>query len=121
MSRTLALILVAVIVLVGLFFALRPDTSAEGPQEQTVELEIEGSTMTPSDITVGEGDNVTLRINTDHPVELHMHGYNLEQEVEPGETATLSFEADKTGRFEIESHETGEELGVLIVEPSQGG
>ena len=121
MLRTLALILVAAIVLGGLFFALRPDNSAEGPQEQTAELNIEGNTMTPSQITVGEGDNVTLRLNTDHPVELHMHGYDLEQEVEPAETATLSFEADKTGRFEIENHETGEELGILIVEPRQGG
>jgi plastocyanin len=121
MLRTLALVLVTAAVLGGLFFALRPDTSTEVPQEQTVELEIEGDIMTPSEITAGEGDDVTLRINTDHPVELHMHGYDLEQEVEPDETTTLSFEADKTGRFEIENHETGEELGVLIVEPRQGG
>ena len=120
MLRTLTLLLVAALILGGLFFALRPDTSAEGPQERTVEIEIQGDNMNPDEISVGEGDDVTLRLDTDHPVELHMHGYDLEQEVEPGETATLSFEADKTGRFEIENHETGEELGVLIVEPRQG-
>ena len=121
MFRTIALLLVAAFVLGGLFFALRPDTSAEGPQERMVEVEIQGDTMTPSEISVGEGDDVTLQINADRQVSLHLHGYDLEQELEPGETATLSFEADETGRFEIEAEGTGEELGTLIVEPRQGG
>jgi hypothetical protein len=30
---------------------------------------------------------------------------------------TLSFEADLTGRFEIEDHEFEEVLGVLLVQP----
>ena len=120
MFRTIALLLVAALVLGGLFFALRPDTSAEDPQERTVNLEIEGDTMTPSEITVGEGDELTLRVNADRQVEIHLHGYDLEQEVEPGASATLSFEADQTGRFEIEAEGTGEELGTLIVEPRQG-
>ncbi len=121
MLRTVAVILLAAVVLGGLFIALRPDDSAEGPQERTVEVEIQGNNMDPDEISVGEGDDVTLRLGTDHPVELHVHGDDLEQEVEPGETATLSFEADRTGRFEIENHETGEEFGVLVVEPQQGG
>lgn len=120
MARTLTLLLVAAVVLGGLFFALRPDTSTEGPQERTVELEIQGDAMNPSEISVGEGDDVTLRINTDHLVELHVHGYDLEQEVDPGETATLSFKADETGRFEIEDETTATGLGTLVVEPRQG-
>ena len=120
MVRTLTVLLVAAVVLGGLFFALRPDTSAEAPQEQTVELDIEGDTMTPSEIPVGEGDEVTFRINSDRQVSLHLHGYDLEEEIEPGETATLSFEADKTGRFEIEDERTAAGLGTLIVEPRQG-
>lgn len=121
MLRTVALILVAAAVLGGLFFALRPETPAEGPQERAVEVEIQGDDMNPSEISVGEGDDVTLQITTDHPVELHVHGYDLEQEVEPGETATLSFEADRTGRFEIEDERTGTGLGALLVEPRRGG
>jgi hypothetical protein len=50
-------------------------------------------------------------------MELHLHGYDVEGEVEPGEKARLHFEADITGRFEIEDHESESELGVLQVRP----
>jgi hypothetical protein len=43
--------------------------------------------------------------------------YGLEEEVSPGEETDLSFEADLTGRFEIEGHETETELGMLLVQP----
>jgi FtsP/CotA-like multicopper oxidase with cupredoxin domain len=119
--RILVLVLVTVLALGGLFVALRPDPSAEGPRERTVELAIEGDAMTPAQVTVGEGDRVNLRITADRPVELHLHGYDLEKEVEPEETAELSFEADLTGRFELEAEQTGTELGTLVVEPRRGG
>ena len=45
-----------------------------------------------------------------------MYGYDLERELEPEEPVRLSFEADLTERFEIEAHETEEELGALVVE-----
>jgi hypothetical protein len=70
--------------------------------------------MTPSEITVGEGDRVNLQITSDNPIEFHLHGYDLEKEVEPGE---LSFDATITGRFDIEDHDTDTELGVLLVQP----
>jgi hypothetical protein len=36
---------------------------------------------------VREGDSVTLRIDSDEPMEFHLHGYDAEREVQPGETA----------------------------------
>jgi hypothetical protein len=45
--------------------------------------------MEPSNVTVTEGDRVVLRISTDSPVEIHIHGYDLEQEAEPDEPARL--------------------------------
>lgn len=137
MRRALILVPLVLLVLVGLFFLLRPsssgpgsaaapgsspgttttESSAGGPQEQTLNLAIKGNTMTPSEITVGEGDKVNLQITSDNPVELHLHGYDLEKEVEPGEPAELSFDATITGRFDIEDHDTDTELGVLLVQP----
>jgi FtsP/CotA-like multicopper oxidase with cupredoxin domain len=73
--------------------------------------------MTPSEISATEGDQVTLRMSSQSPAEVHVHGYDLEKEVEPSEPATLSFQANITGRFEIEDHETEEELGTLVVTP----
>ncbi|HJQ28567.1 MAG TPA: cupredoxin domain-containing protein [Rubrobacter sp.] len=117
MARSLILIAVIVLVLGGLFFVLRPDTPAAGPRDRTFDLSIEGGEMSPSDISVNEGDRVTFRVTSDKPMEFHMHGYDVEREVSPGQKATLHFTADLTGRFEIENHETEEELGVLEVRP----
>jgi hypothetical protein len=50
-------------------------------------------------------------------VEVHLHGYALEKEVLPGEATTLSFEADLSGQFGIEDHESEDVLGVLLVQP----
>lgn len=115
----------ALLVLLGLaalFLVLRPGPSqtggpADAPRERTVGLAVEDGAMTPDEVEVGEGDRVRLRVTSGEPIEIHLHGYDLEREVAPGEPATLSFEADLTGRFEIEEHESGEVLGVLIVQP----
>jgi len=73
--------------------------------------------MSPGEISVNQDDTVTLRVSTDESTELHVHGYDVEQEVEPGTEAEIDFEADLTGRFEIEAHESENELGVLQVRP----
>ena len=113
----------AVLVLVGLaalFLVLRPgpsQISPDAPRERTIDLAVENGAMTPDEVEVGEGNQVRLRVTSDEPIEIHLHGYDLEREVAPGEPATLSFEADLTGRFEMEDHESEEVLGVIIVQP----
>jgi heme/copper-type cytochrome/quinol oxidase subunit 2 len=122
--RTLILVLILLLALVGLFLLLRPNspssdssTSAGEPQEQTFDLEISEGTMTPNEISVDEGKEVVFRITSDAPIEFHVHGYDLETEVEPDEPAELAFDATNTGRFEIEDHDTETELGTLLVQP----
>jgi Cupredoxin-like domain len=118
LNRTLIIALLALVFLVALFFVLRPDPGAEGPRERNVELAVEDGAITPDEVEVGEGDLVTLRMTTSGDLtEIHVHGYDLEREVAPGETTSLEFEADLTGRFEIEDHESGEVLGALLVRP----
>jgi hypothetical protein len=58
-----------------------------------------------------------LQITSDRPIEFHVHGYDLEEEVQPGEPVELMFEATTTGRFPIEDHDTEVELGTLVVQP----
>ena len=104
--------------LAALFLVLRPGPSqTSAPRERTIDLAVEDGAMTPEEIEVGEGDRVRLRVTSDEQMEIHLHGYDIEREVTPGEPATLSFEADLTGRFEIEDHDSEEVLGVLIVQP----
>ena len=128
MNRTVVVIVLVVLGLGVLFLALRPDststkdddpteTPADGPQERDYDVAIEGGAMEPAEINAEEGDFVTLRLTSESPVEVHVHGYDVEGDVLPGEETELSFEADATGRFEIEDHETEAQLGTLLVQP----
>jgi hypothetical protein len=73
-------------------------------------------------IRVSEGDVVHLRFTVDRPMTLHLHGYDIEQRVEPGSVGTLNFEARATGRFALHAHDAGggrathEEAPTLYVE-----
>ena len=126
--RNVILILVLLVILVGLFLWLRPSSTQQDSstasestnaqsQEKTFDLAIQNGTMTPSEISVSEGDPVTFRITSDRPLEFHLHGYDLEKEVEANQPAELSFDATMTGRFAIEDHNTEAELGTLLVQP----
>ena len=117
MARAAIVVLVVVLVLGGLFFLLRPENPSGRPQDRTFDLSVKGGELSPDEISVNKGDTVTLHIRSDKPMELHLHGYDVEQEIEPGREAELRFDADLTGRFEIEDHETEKELGVLHVRP----
>jgi heme/copper-type cytochrome/quinol oxidase subunit 2 len=117
MTRVAIVVLVVLLVLGGLLYLLRPDTPEGRTRNQTFDVSIESGSMSPEEISVNQGDTVTLRVSTDEPTHLHVHGYDVEQEVEPGREAEIDFEADLTGRFEIEDHETENELGVLQVRP----
>lgn len=55
-------------------------------------------------ITATQGEVIELRWTSDEAVELHLHGYDLELEVAPGEAASMVVDAYATGRFPIESH-----------------
>ncbi len=123
MSRALVVIVLVLLGLGVLFFALRPDSTTstepatDAERERVYDVAIEDGAMNPAEISAEEGDQVTLRLTSDSPVEVHLHGYDLEEEVSPGEETVLSFEANLTGRFEIEDHETETELGALLVQP----
>lgn len=113
--------LAVALVLAGLFVALRPEAPDSGSGRNVFGVSVEDGRMNPDEIEVAEGDRVTLRFTSDAPLELHLHGYDLEAEVAPDEPAELSFEADLTGRFEIEDHDEEEALGALLVQPRSGG
>lgn len=55
-------------------------------------------------IRVTEGDTVEIRWRSDAPIELHLHGYDIEAKVTPQSPAVMRFEATITGRFKVEQH-----------------
>lgn len=58
-------------------------------------------------VRVTEGDRVELRWTTDEAVELHLHGYDIRLDLNPGAPRTMTFEAHATGRFPVGIHGSG--------------
>jgi TatA/E family protein of Tat protein translocase len=87
--------------------------------EKTFNLSIKQGAMTPDEITVDEGDEVSLWITSDSPTEVYLSGYDLSASVEPGKTSRVPFDAMTNGRFDIEnrSSDPHEVLGELVVRP----
>ncbi|MFG1914600.1 hypothetical protein [Micromonospora sp. NPDC048898] len=66
-------------------------------------------------ITVGKGQLVRITVTSDVSDELHLHGYDLGARLPAGQPGSVEFRADKTGLFEVETHETELVLFQLVV------
>jgi len=71
----------------------------------------------PGILKLKRGDSVELTVSSDRPEEVHVHGYDLHRLVEADRPAKLSFIAKRTGRFAIELHRAGVEIGAIEVYP----
>lgn len=146
MNKTAILfLLLGAALLTGLFLLLRPapeDTVPASPAQAvsagvaavpvappkpavavpvTVEIEwvVQGGQRQsgPERVELRAGDEVVLTLRSDRDDDLHVHGYDLHTQLHAGQTATLRFTADRSGRFECELHRSHLALGVLEVLP----
>lgn len=51
-----------------------------------------------------KGQPVEITVESAGHTEVHVHGYDLLAEAEPGKPAVIRFVADRTGRFDVEAH-----------------
>ena len=58
-------------------------------------------------VPVAAGSHVTLVVTSDVADEVHVHGYDVEQELSPGQPAEIVLDATIPGVFEVELHEAG--------------
>jgi FtsP/CotA-like multicopper oxidase with cupredoxin domain len=103
------------------------ETQAEAPappKPEVARIRIRGGEVVggPPEIKVEKGDTVVIVVSADAPDDIHLHGYDIEKKVAPGQPARFRFKANFEGEFEIESHvaeDAGREplVGTLIVEP----
>ena len=94
-------------------------TTAPGSQATVIPIRVvggvpQGGIQRP---TVNQGDKVVLVIRTDSGEAVHLHGYNVEKDVVPGQPVRLPFTANIAGRFEVELHPTDTLLAVVEVKP----
>ena len=67
--------------------------------------------------SVEVGRTVVIRVTSDVADHVHVHGYDLMADVAPGAPATIRFEADAPGRFEVELEDAGVQIAELEVRP----
>jgi hypothetical protein len=85
-----------------------------GAVDVTVKVALNGGKASPAGrrVEVRKGQKVRLEVTADQGDTVHVHGYDLERPASPGSPATIEFTADKTGLFEVETHDAG----VLLVQ-----
>jgi pyruvate/2-oxoglutarate dehydrogenase complex dihydrolipoamide acyltransferase (E2) component len=70
-----------------------------------------------TDLRFKQGDRIRFRVRADVADHVHVHGYDLMKDIEPGKTITFSFPATITGIFEVELEDAGEQIAELRVDP----
>lgn len=82
------------------------------PEDLVIPVKLEGGklltvkdgVLSSENFEVKQDDRVTLKIEAEVPVEFHLHGYDITQDVMPGEVVDFFFEANIAGRFKITAH-----------------
>lgn len=143
MKTILTIVVVLVAVIVGLIFFNREPSGPAASEVSLPESEVQVSQkvfdlaiverkLTPDIVTVTEGEELLVNVVTDEAGEFHVSGYEIEKDMEIGETAQVRFTAVLPGRYNLELHpgdddgadhdnEHSEEedivIGALVVNP----
>ena len=93
-----------IITMAGVGTILAAACGGSAPEAVEIPVTVEGKTMNPGTIRVKQGDRVTLKIDAEDDGEFHLHGYDIEQNIDGDAAASFYFVADATGRFKITFH-----------------
>jgi heme/copper-type cytochrome/quinol oxidase subunit 2 len=104
-SRAFLLLL---LLMAGLVVAFAPlPVQPITPSEKEFHIEASQFAYSPGEISVNPGDKVTIKlVATDVVHGLYVDGYGVSVTADPGQTATLTFVADKPGSFRLRCNVT---------------
>jgi hypothetical protein len=91
------------------------------PEPDVPEIEIRNGQLVGGveEIEVETGERIEFVVSSDTPDEIHVHGYEITEEVTPDQPARVSFPADIEGIYEVEAHDIGHVvIAELRVTPS---
>jgi FtsP/CotA-like multicopper oxidase with cupredoxin domain len=93
--------------------------AAAAASSQSFSVEFKGGRVKGDEtLKVHQGDQVQVRLSSDQPMVLHLHGYDIDARVAPTTPALLTFKADVAGRFPMHEHRegAGNHRAVLFIE-----
>lgn len=88
----------------GLGLLLAVACGASGPTHLEVPVKLDEGGLTPHVVQAKQGDMVMLKIQAHEAGQLHLHGYDIKQELAAGGVTEMQFTADATGRFKFTFH-----------------
>ncbi len=94
-----------------------PTTTATSSEPVTITIDIKGGKPVGgiTRATVDKNSRVRLIVHSDVADEVHLHGYDLHQDVDAGGTAEIDFKADIAGKFEAELESRSLQILALTV------
>ena len=107
-----AVIIVAFVLLQG--GKSSDSTSSTTPTVRVVDAKPQGGVQK---LSFKKGDTVKFRVVSDTADEIHVHGYDVHENVAKGGTVTFDFPAKIEGRFVVELEGKGEQIAQLDVTP----
>ncbi len=70
-----------------------------------------------AELEFSAGEQIRFEVSADSAEEIHVHGYDISQNVAAGGSAEFSFPAEIEGIFEVELEELGTQIAELRVNP----
>jgi hypothetical protein len=92
-------------------------TTAAEPSVLTIEVVDEKPVGGVAKLKVKKGDQIHFIVESDSKQEVHLHGYDVAKDVDPGEPAEFDLKATIEGVFEAELEDPGVQILKLTVEP----
>lgn len=85
---------------------LSTPSTAPTPSVRTITIELANGKVSPngSRVNLAKGEPFVLDITSDRNDEVHVHGFDKEIAVKAGKRVKVEMTADRTGRYEVESH-----------------
>ncbi len=95
-------------VMAGLVVAFVPlPVPAIAPRERTFQIDAHQFAYSPSELKVNTGDTVTIQLVSSDVVHgIYVDDYDISVETDPGQSAILTFIADKPGSFRFRCNVT---------------
>ena len=105
--------------LIALLALMTMAGGATAASSQSFSVELKGGRAQGEEtLKVHQGDQVEVRLSSDRPMALHLHGYDIDVKVAPPAPALLTFKANLAGRFPVHEHRegAGNHRAVLFIE-----
>ncbi len=80
------------------------DAAAPGQVVANAALQDGKASPAPHRVSVPLGSQVRLGVSVDTAAQIHVHGYDLEYAVQPGQPMCIVFVASQSGLFDVEAH-----------------